>query len=187
MIPSALELIIFVPLLVTLALGLTTVLVIRQIARGDAKRMKRASDLEGRTKPVDVLAFRNLMDPDQDQFLRTSLPAPEYRRLKRMRNGTAVSYVLTVYENAATLIRLGEALQRQPATFEDGLRIVDLALKNRISAALLLVKLGIGWLSPGRDLNADVLTAEYSQLRENIVGILRRTMPLKSNQLIASL
>jgi hypothetical protein len=187
MISTALQSMIFIPFLVTLALGLTTVLVMRQIARGNAERMSNASDLEGRTKPVDVLAFRNLMDSGQDRFLQSTLPAPEYRRLKKMRNGAAISYVVTVYENAAILLRLGEALQRQPATFEDGVQIVNLALKNRISAALLLVKLGIGWLFPGRDLNTEALTAEYCQLRENVVGILRRTMPLKSSQLIAGL
>jgi len=177
---------IYLPLLVIVALAATTAIVIRQVVRGSAQQMSGATDLEGRTKAVDVLAFRNLMDMDQDEFLRKSLAAREYRRLKRTRNRVAVSYVKTVYENSATLIRLGEVLQKQPATAEEGTRILDLAIKNRVSAALLLVKLRFGRFYPGV-LTTEALARDYSHLKENVSGILRRATPLKSSRILVEL
>jgi hypothetical protein len=174
-------------LFLIVALAFATVLVIRQIARGSAQRINRLDDLEGRTKAVDLLAFRNLMDPEQKEFLRSSLPGAEYRRLQRRRIGVAKSYVRTVYANAAIMIRLGEALRSNPATLDDGVRILDLALKNRISAALLLVKLQIGWLYPDFVLSTERLYIDYSKLKEDFGGVLRRTMPIKGSRLVAGL
>ena len=178
---------IHLPMLLTILLAATTALVLRQIWRGNAHRMNDASDLEGRTKPVDLIAFRNLMDPAQAQLLSGLLPVCEYRRLKRLRNGVAIGYVAAVYENSATLIRLGEFLQRQSDTSDEGAKIVELALKNRLAAALLLMKLAAGWLYPAGEFSTDVLTSSYSQLKESVNGILRRTRPLKSGHLLARL
>jgi hypothetical protein len=169
------------------ALAATTAFVIRHVARGSAARLNGAGDLEGRTQAIDLLAFRNLMDPAQEEFLRGSVSAREYRHLKRLRDGVAVSYVTAVFHNAAILIRLGEALQREPATAEEGARIVQLALKNRISAAFLLAKLAAGWLYPAGDFSTDILASDYSQLTESIGRILRRTMPLRCSQILADL
>src|SRR3954468_12224157 len=107
-------------LLFIVALGLLTVLALRRLARGNAMQMKEVGDLEGRTTPVDLIAFRNLMDPAQKEFLRGALPTREYRRQQRLRVRVAASYAKKVYANAAILIRLGEALRLNPATADDG-------------------------------------------------------------------
>jgi hypothetical protein len=178
---------IHLPMLLTISLAATTALVLHQMWRGNAHRMNDAGDLEGRTKPVDLIAFRNLMDPAQAQFLSALLPVREYRRLSRLRNGVAIGYVAAVYANAASLVRLGEALQRQPATAEEGAKIVQLALKNRLAAALLLGKLAAGWLYPAGDFSTDAFTNDYSQLKESVNRILRRTRPLKGGRIFAGL
>jgi hypothetical protein len=178
---------IHLPMLLTILLAAATALVIRQVWRGNADRMNDATGLEGRTKPVDLIAFRNLMDPAQAQLLRGLLPVSEYRRLKRFRNGVAIGYVAAVYKNSATLVRLGEALQRQPDTAEEGAKIVRLALKNRFTAGVLLGKLVVGWVYPAGDFSTDAFTSDYSQLKESVNRILRRTRPLKGSHIFAGL
>ena len=57
-------------------------------------------------RAVDVDAFRNLVDPDEEEFLRTSLPPAEFRRIQRERLRAAVEYVSCAAQNAAILLRL---------------------------------------------------------------------------------
>ena len=57
-------------------------------------------------RAVDVEAFRNLVDPDEEEFLRANLSPPEFRRIQRERLRAAVEYVSCAAQNAAILLRV---------------------------------------------------------------------------------
>src|SRR5690349_16525362 len=80
-------------------------------ARRQRLTVSSVTALAGVTRAVDIEAFCNLVDPDEDAFLQSSLPAAEYRVLKRERLLTAIVYVRAVSGNAAVLLRLGDAVR----------------------------------------------------------------------------
>ncbi len=59
-------------------------------------------------------AFRNLVDPEEEEFLRASLPAQEFRRIKRERARTALVYVKELSKASLQFARFGDAAQRSP-------------------------------------------------------------------------
>ena len=50
-----------------------------------ACRFPRTASLAGQIQPIDVAAFRNLVDPAEDAYLRRRLPAAEFRLVRRER------------------------------------------------------------------------------------------------------
>src|ERR1700690_1536060 len=82
--------------------ALAILLVLLYLAGGDSA-VNRWEDLAGRTRPVDLDAFRNLVDPGEEDFLRSSLLPPQFRAVQRERMRAALEYVRNTGHNAAYL------------------------------------------------------------------------------------
>ena len=65
-------------------------------------------------RSLDIEAFRNLVDPEEEAFLRASLPAQEFRRIKRERAGAALAYMKELSNASLQFARFGDAAQRSP-------------------------------------------------------------------------
>lgn len=58
---------------------------------------------------IDVEAFRNLVDEDEEAYLRERLPSHAFRRIQRERMLAGIEYVKAAYANAGILVRIAEA------------------------------------------------------------------------------
>jgi hypothetical protein len=154
---------ILTPILVLVAL---MALLLMYAARGKSPAVGELDDLVGRTKPVDIEAFRNLIDPAEEDFLRESLPAREFRAIQRERLRAALEYVGCAAHNAAILVRLGEAarLSLDPKIAEAGQQLLDTALRLRLYALLSTMRLYLGIALPGTRLSAGRLVDNYQHL-----------------------
>src|SRR5207302_11002862 len=79
-----------------------------------ANRRKRVrilsyDDLSQHLSTVDLEAFRNLIDPEEEASVRKSVPAKEFRSVQRERLQAAAEYVRCAARNGAVLLRAGEA------------------------------------------------------------------------------
>jgi hypothetical protein len=107
-------------------------------------------NLETKTQPLDLAAFRNLTDPREERFLRESLPKPVYRRVQRVRVRAAVGYVRNAAANAAVLAGVGAGARRNPDPIvaEAGTELAARASKLRWLAFLVLLRYRAGLLMP---------------------------------------
>jgi hypothetical protein len=155
-------------MMVTLALVLISLmaLVLIYAVRGKTSPVAEWDDLIGHTRPVDIDAFRNLIDPAEEDFLRQNLPAGEFRVIQRERLRAAVEYVSCAAHNAAILVRLGEAarLSSDPKIAEAGRQLLDNALRLRLYALLSMIRLYLGILLPSSHLSAGRMVDNYQQL-----------------------
>ncbi|MFZ0802262.1 MAG: hypothetical protein WAN70_08850, partial [Terriglobales bacterium] len=67
-------------------LALSVPVVIR-LAKG--RGMPQVEDI----RSVDLRAFRNLTDPEEEEYLRLNLPPADFRRIQRERLRAAVEYI----------------------------------------------------------------------------------------------
>jgi hypothetical protein len=141
-------------------------LLLMYAVRGKASPVDALDDLVGRTRPVDIDAFRNLIDPAEEAFLRESLPVREFRAIQRERLRAALEYVGRAAHNAAILVRLGEVarLSLDPKIAEAGQQLLDTALRLRLYALLATLKLYLGIALPGAHLSAGRLVDNYQHL-----------------------
>jgi hypothetical protein len=92
--------------------ALAVLLLLLYLEGGHNASIQRLDDLAGCTRPVDLNAFRNLMDPKEEDFLRSNLLPRDFRAIQRERAISAIDYILNAMHNAAVLLRLGEAATR---------------------------------------------------------------------------
>ena len=71
--------------------------------------------LEQYMRPLDLAAFRNLIDHDEEVYLRAQLPAAAFRSIQRQRMRAALEYVGRTAHNAGILLRAGETARRPHA------------------------------------------------------------------------
>src|SRR5207253_6140077 len=65
-----------------LGLGLTAWL-FAMVRSGSGASVSRVEDLEGKIEVVDVIAFRNLVDPSETELLRKKLSPEIFRKIQR--------------------------------------------------------------------------------------------------------
>ena len=123
---------------------------------------------------IDIEAFRNLVDPDEEAFLRDQLPPNKFRSIKRQRAWAALIYTWEVGRSAKALAILGQAARRSsdPAIVASGVRITENAFQLRLDTIqasfhflgeILLPGLKAGTLPP--------LVDRYRQSSETLFGL----------------
>ena len=144
-----------------------------RLAKGHAASSEVLENPTERIRAVDVDAFRNLVDPDEEEYLRTNLPPAEFRRIQRERLKAAVEYVSCAAQNAAILLRLADAGRHSsdPATAEAAEKLVDNAIRLRIYASLSVPRLYLGMILPGAHISP-VRIAESYELMTRLVVLL---------------
>lgn len=120
----------------------------------------------GQIQPVDIEAFRNLVDPEQDVYLQGRLPAGEFRAVQRQRLRAMAAYIQVVSRNATVLVRVGQtALAANDAkTAEAAGQLVHEALLLRRNATFALLRIYVALAWPNSGLAASPILHGYERL-----------------------
>src|ERR1700732_1051449 len=104
-------------------------------------------------RPMDVAAFRNLVDPAEDDYLRRRLPASHFRQVRRARLRAAAAYVRVAGRNAAVLGRIGQsALSTGAPRIADAARVLvnnALTLRRNATFAIIEIHIALAWPNSG--------------------------------------
>jgi len=151
-------------------------------ARRHGDRANAAGDLSARLRPVDLESFQNLVDPAEEEFLRSHLPRSEFRAIQRERLRGAAEYVSTVSQNAAVLLRFGQAARASTdaATAAAGRQLTEQAIRVRILSLRALLELRVGIVLPGTRVSASRLINGYQQTRGLATSISRMHQPVQA-------
>ena len=93
--------------------GILSLGIIFWLMRGRQHGMDR---LASQIRPIDVTAFRNLIDDNEREFLHSHLRPAEFRSIHRERMLAAAEYVWCAFRNAGILVRLAEVSVDDPDT-----------------------------------------------------------------------
>jgi hypothetical protein len=166
-------------------LSLAALVVVLLVTWGYSKSVSGLEDLTGRTRPVDIEAFRNIIDPGEEEFLRANLPAREFRAVQRQRLLAAAEYVHKVAYNAAVLLKLGQAATHStdPSVAAAARQLMEHSLRLRIYAVLSLLKLYVKIALPEARLSSGSLAENYQQLSSLLGHLALRENPARAARL----
>lgn len=153
--------------------------VLLRVVRGHGAAVSRLEELASRTQPVDLEAFRNLTDPEEEAYLKALLAPTDFRTLQRERFRAARGYVQRVAHNASILLRVGEAARRSPdpevARAAD--ELAEGALNLRMHALLAVGLLRARTLFPDARWSPVRLVADYQGVRDRVARLSRLQRP----------
>jgi len=147
-------------------------------------QLSPGSALTQKIEPIDIEAFRNLVSPAENVYLRRRLPAGEFRAVQRQRLRATAAYIRVAQRNAAVLITIGQAAlsASDTATAEAARQLVDNALLLRRNATVALLRIYIALAWPQSALAAAPILHGYEQLnsRAMLLGRLQNpAMPVR--------
>ncbi|MGA9800007.1 MAG: hypothetical protein WBQ68_13440 [Terriglobales bacterium] len=147
-------------------LALAILVVLLYLEGGQHSPVKRLEDLQGHTRRVDLDAFRNLVDPAEDDYLRAHLLPRQFRAIQRKRMLAALEYVQNSAHNAAFLLRMGEAASRNadPRVAQAGKELTNSALRLRAYVLLFSAQLYVRMIFPQGRLSYGGLADSYQSL-----------------------
>jgi len=162
-----------------IAFALVVVGVLIRAARRRRDPVPDLQALETYTQPVDLAAFRNLIDPAEEDYLRENLPAGRFHTLQRERLRATLEYVRRTAYNSAILLRVGEAARRDqnPEVAAAARTLVNDALRLRMNAMLAMVVLYGRIVMPGARISVGRVTDIYENLTQGLVRLTRLQDP----------
>ena len=158
-------------ILVVIALSLPLILL--RLTKGQKLAPDVLKNPSNYIRSVDLQAFRNLVDPAEEEFLRTHLPASDFREIQRERLRATIDYISCVRDNAGILVRVGEAARKSndPAIAAAGAKLVDDAIRFRMYAFVAVPKLYVGMLLPGRTSMSGSMADTYEQMTHRLASL----------------
>ena len=137
--------------LVFVLLALTLLALFACLATRRAKNLPDADHALTAIRSIYIEAFRNLIDPQEETFLRTSLSAPEFRRVKRERTRAALAYVKALSQVSLQFAHFGDVARKNPdpAIAASGRQIANSAIYLRLRALDASVQLTLSAIFPG--------------------------------------
>ncbi len=147
-----------------------------------------AGELTAQLYWVDIEAFCNLVDPDEESFLRTNLPPALFRSIQRERLLAATDYVAAVSHNAALLTRLGEAARHHAdaVVAQTAEQLANRAVRLRLQCLLVTLNLWAAIALPGASLSSGSFVEHYEQINGLTRNLLRLRAPHGGSQVSAS-
>ena len=130
---------------VVLVLFLASQVWLRYSHRGDAIQ-RHSPELT----PVDLEAFENLTDPEEEQFLRSNLSPGEFRGVQRLRIRAAKLYVAALSQNAGVLVAVGQfaRLNSDPEVAATGQELVQKAIRLKVWCLFSLMRMEVAFFFP---------------------------------------
>lgn len=135
-------------------------------------------------KPLDLSAFRTLIDRDDETFLRLKLSRNEFFHQKRHRIRVTWKYVRRIADNSAVAMRKTSLWRQDPnvSVAETVAEIADLAAQIRVQCLVAFAKLAVEFAFPAIQLTPATLAPKYESLRQNLsrLGSLHPQTPMAS-------
>lgn len=136
-----------------IAAVLALVVILGAAATRSLETSRGSAGMAGAIRPIDIEAFRNLIDPAEDDYLRRRLPPARFRAVRRERLRAMAAYVHVAGSNAAVLVRAGEAAlaSGDPRVAEAAHQLVNdaLLLRRNATVALARIYLALAWPTSG--------------------------------------
>jgi|SRR5579863_5539984 len=136
-------------------------------ASGSAVRENPARHL----RSVDVEAFRNLIDPAEEDYLRRRLTPADFRKIQRERLRATAEYVSGAAHNAAILMSLADDARRStdPATAGAAEKLIANAIQLRLYALQLVPRLYLEMVVPGARASSIGIAERYESITRQVV------------------
>lgn len=152
-------------LIVFAAIGLS-VIVRLCLSFSKSLRLPEDASIARQIQPLDVAAFRNLIDPAEREYLRRRLPSAEFREVQRERLRAMAAYVQIAARNATALVALAESSRTSsnPQTAEAARQLIDNAFRLRRNTAYAMFRIRLAWLWPDSNTAAGSILQGYVQL-----------------------
>jgi hypothetical protein len=164
-------------ILVVAALGTLIVILTFTVSQGlqSSGRTGPATEI----RPMDVAAFRNLVDPAEDDYLRRRLPASDFRLVRRERLRALAAYVQSAKRNAEVLVRIAQnsTLAADARTAEAARRLEDNAHLLQRNCMFAIVKIYIALAWPNSSLAAAPVLQGYEELNHSAMLLGRLQNP----------
>lgn len=162
-----------------LVIGIAALSFALHLARRDVLSAQTHDDLNRQLVPVDIAAFRNLVDANESRYLREKLVPAAFRRIQRRRAIAALAYVKAIAHNAALLKAMADPARSSPnpEIASTAQAVVKQALQLRVRSLLLILKLWVGIALPELTLGGSSIVHRYQDVSSGFANFLRLTRP----------
>jgi hypothetical protein len=173
---------------ILVVVGVLVLFFMVRVTRGAAAAVTRPEDLPGHSIPVDITAFLNLIDAQEQAFLAQTLNRRCFRKLQRQRRRAARAYVRAAAHNAALLLRFAEAERDNPnpQVANSAAELAGTAISVRLACFMLIVKLSLPFPAAALHGRGVSLVSSYEHAYYTLDRVIRLQQPMIATRVCAA-
>jgi hypothetical protein len=176
--------------IISVLVGFLSLAAVLFFLKGAMKAPSNLANLRKQMRALDIEAFRNLIDSEEEKFLRDNLHPAQFRQVQRARIRAAVEYIECASRNAVILHRFGEAARHSPtaSVAEAGEKLVNSAIRFRLYSLQAIVTLYLAMIMPEIGIHGLRITEGYERMTTlvTLLGCLQYQAPDVSVMSLAS-
>jgi hypothetical protein len=156
--------------LLIIPLGLLLMMALVAAVRSQAAPITSLDDFQRRWKSVDLPALANVIDAEEEVYLRENLSRSDFKMIRRKRLAVSWEYLSRLGANARLMVRAGQAIQHS-AHGEQSLEARALVADSmRLRNAVFMAQVSIAARFVFPELHSPIASAleQYSSMRESI-------------------
>ena len=158
--------------------GALSLFVVLYLAKGLRPKGGDLCELSARLRPIDVRAFRNLIDEREEEYLRQHLSSGDFRSIHRERMQAAAEYVWCATRNTSVLISLGEAAKQSsdPAVVAAAEKLIENSQRLRLYAMDALPRMYFSMVFPSASRASQLVAETYDTMARQavVLGCMQR-------------
>ena len=141
------------------------------LTHGRTESPANHANLRKEISPLDIEAFRNLIDYREEEFLRENLEPADFRFVQRERLLAAAEYIRCASRNAAILHSFGESARRSenPSVAAAGNKLANSAIQFRLNALRAIVIIYAATVIPGASIRRIRIAEGYDRMTSLVV------------------
>jgi hypothetical protein len=150
-----------------IALAALTLTLTRGIYWGKNHLLINCDDIEKSLQPINLDLLQNLLDPEQENYIRMRLSSSQFFRYKLKQFRTANEYLSRASHNAAIFVALGRqaSSSSDPATSVRGKALFETAVRLRVLALLARINLTMKLVFPQFSIGDFIETYDRTRAR----------------------
>jgi hypothetical protein len=169
--------------------GLLSLAALAVVVRGRISSATTLSRMHECTMHVDLNAFRNLIDPENEKFFRQWLDADQFRLFQKQLDRVALAYLRLMASNAAVVLHVSEPLRSSSdaATRVAAERVVGVALRLRINSLLAITRLRFFLIFPIPRSHPTRFVMDYPSFVTAVMYLVMLQNPRETSSVISAL
>jgi hypothetical protein len=152
-------------------------------------RVRTVEELASEMRPTDLAAFLNVVDKEEEAYLRSMLNPSDFLLVHRCRIAATTVYLFNVIHNSGIMVAVGEAAQRNQdaEVAELGKTIANNAVRLRVFSAAALCRLMVSYVFPSTLPVVTNVISRYRSIGRSVRALCEIQAPSEVNRILAAL
>ncbi|MCU1286050.1 MAG: hypothetical protein JWO13_2400 [Acidobacteriales bacterium] len=141
------------------------------------------------TTHIDLDAFQNLINPENQRFYESKLSGEQLKRWRRERDRIVMAYLKVIASNAARVLYVAQQLREDPieSTRVAAEKVTASALRLRMNSLVAMARIHLSLIFPLQSYDSVCCAVDYPSFVSSVMWLVMQQDPRQTTSVLSAL